>query len=191
MAAVVTGTLNVPSAVALLIRGGVLVYPTEAVWGLGCIPFDGEAVHRLLAIKRRPVEKGLILVGATAVQFDAVADWGALDAAQRARIDASWPGPNTWVVPARASAPGWITGGRGDIALRVSAHPVVAALCARLGGPLVSTSANLSGEAPAHDRDALSPALLALVDGLCDGETGGRAAPTTIRDARSGDVLRD
>jgi L-threonylcarbamoyladenylate synthase len=184
------GDLNVATAVAVLIRGGVLAYPTEAVWGLGCIPFDGEAVHRLLAIKRRPVEKGLILVASDAAQFDAVADWSALDAAQRARVDAGWPGPNTWVVPARATAPTWITGGRADIALRVSAHPVVAALCARLGGPLVSTSANLGGEPPARHREALSPALLALVEGMCDGETGGDAAPTTIRDARSGAVLR-
>jgi L-threonylcarbamoyladenylate synthase len=186
-----TGELNIASAVALLIRGGVLAYPTEAVWGLGCIPFDGEAVHRLLAIKRRPVEKGLILVGATAAQFDAVVDWAALDAAQRARIDASWPGPHTWVVPAKASAPTWITGGRADIAVRVSAHPMVAALCARLGGPLVSTSANLSGEPAVRRRHDLSPALLALVDGVCEGETGGRATPTSIRDARSGAVLRD
>jgi L-threonylcarbamoyladenylate synthase len=185
------GTLNIASAVALLIRGGVLAYPTEAVWGLGCIPFDGEAVHRLLAIKRRPVEKGLILVAADIAQFDAVADWAALGDAQRARVEAGWPGPNTWVVPARTSAPAWITGGRADIALRVSAHPGVAALCTRLGGPLVSTSANLTGEPPARRREDLSPALLALVDGVCEGETGGHSAPTTIRDACSGAVLRD
>ncbi|WP_133478433.1 L-threonylcarbamoyladenylate synthase [Cognatilysobacter segetis] len=185
------GTLNIASAVALLIRGGVLAYPTEAVWGLGCIPFDGEAVHRLLAIKRRPVEKGLILVGARASQFDGVVDWSALDAAQRARVEAGWPGPHTWVVPAKASTPAWITGGRADVAVRVSAHPVVAALCTRLGGPIVSTSANLTGEPPARRRDELSPALRALVDGVCEGETGGLATPTPIRDARSGDVLRD
>ena len=186
-----TDGLNIASAVALLIRGGVLAYPTEAVWGLGCIPFDGEAVHRLLAIKRRPVDKGLILVGATSTQFDAVVDWPSLDPVQRARVEADWPGPHTWVVPAKASAPPWITGGRADIAVRVSAHPVVAALCTRLGGPIVSTSANLTGEPPARQRAALSPALLALVDGVCEGETGGLAAPTTIRDARSGAVLRD
>ncbi|TZF84258.1 L-threonylcarbamoyladenylate synthase, partial [Cognatilysobacter lacus] len=125
--------LNIATAVAVLIRGGVLAYPTEAVWGLGCIPFDGEAVHRLLAIKRRPVGKGLILVGSDAAQFDAVVDWSALDARALGRVRASWPGPNTWVLPARTSAPAWITGGRDDIAVRVSAHPVVAALCSRLG----------------------------------------------------------
>ncbi|GAB6196798.1 L-threonylcarbamoyladenylate synthase type 1 TsaC [Lysobacter xanthus] len=187
----VTGALNVPTAVAVLIRGGVIAYPTEGVWGLGCIPFDGEAVHRLLAIKRRPVDKGLILVAAEAAQFDAVADWAALDAASLERVRASWPGPHTWIVPAGAAAPAWITGGRGSLALRVSAHPVVAALCRRLGGPLVSTSANLAGEpAPRLARD-LSPALLALVDGVCDGETGGLAQPTPIRDARNGAALRD
>ncbi|GAB2503756.1 L-threonylcarbamoyladenylate synthase [Lysobacter humi (ex Lee et al. 2017)] len=186
-----TEDLNVPTAVAVLIRGGVLAYPTEAVWGLGCIPFDGEAVHRLLAIKRRPVDKGLILVAAATDQLDAVVDWSALDDTARGRVAASWPGPHTWVVPATTAAPPWVTGGRPDIAVRVSAHPVVAELCARLGGPIVSTSANLTGEPPAFRRGELSEALLALADGVCAGETGGLAAPTPIRVARTGDVLRE
>ena len=183
--------LNLPTSVALLIRGGVLAYPTEAVWGLGCIPFDGEAVHRLLAIKRRPVGKGLILVAADVAQLEAVVDWGALPEARRAAVLSTWPGPHTWVVPASTAAPPWITGGRAGVAVRVSAHPVVAALCTRLGGPIVSTSANLAGEPPAFRREDLSLALLGLVDGLCDGETGGLAAPTPIRDALGGVVLRD
>lgn len=184
------GDLNIATSVALLIRGGVLAYPTESVWGMGCIPFDGEAVHRLLAIKRRPVEKGLILVAAEAAQLDAVVDWAALDGARRAEVEAGWPGPATWVVPSTLATPAWIRGAHEGVAVRVSAHPVVAALCRRLGGPLVSTSANLSGEPPAHDRASLSPVLLALVDGVCAGETEGLAGPTPIRDARTGAVLR-
>ncbi|MGY4517416.1 Sua5/YciO/YrdC/YwlC family protein [Lysobacter sp. HA18] len=183
--------LNIATAVAVLIRGGVIAYPTEGVWGLGCIPFDGEAVHRLLAIKRRPVEKGLIVVGADASQFDALVDWTALDGDSRDRALASWPGPHTWVVPASTAAPAWITGGRDSIAVRASSHPVVVALCTRLGGPLVSTSANLTGEQPARDRSGLSSALIALLDGVCEGETGGRDAPTPIRDARTGAAIRD
>ena len=182
--------LNIASSVALLIRGGVLAYPTEAVWGLGCIPFDGEAVHRLLAIKRRPVEKGLILVAADVAQFDSVVDWSTLDPARLAPVEASWPGPATWVLPASAATPAWIRGAHAGVAVRVSAHPVVAALCRRLGGPLVSTSANLAGAPPAFERTALSPALQALVDGVCAGETGGMAAPTPIRDAGTGAVVR-
>lgn len=182
--------LNIASAVAVLHRGGVLAYPTEAVWGLGCSPFDGEAVHRLLAIKRRPVEKGLILVGAEPAQFDSLVDWNALADDRRAAVRASWPGPSTWIVPATVAVPHWITGGHAGLAVRVSAHPVVAELCRRFGGPVVSTSANLGGEPPAFTRAALSPALLALVDGLCAGETGGLDAPTAIRDAATGQVLR-
>ena len=185
-----TDALNIPSSVALLIRGGVLAYPTEAVWGLGCIPFDAEAVHRLLAIKRRPVDKGLILVAADPEQLAPVVDWAALPEARREAVQGSWPGPHTWVVPAGAAVPAWISGGRDGVAVRVSAHPVVAGLCRRLGGPIVSTSANLTGEPPAFRRDELSPALLALVDGVCEGETGGLAAPTAIRDARTGEVIR-
>lgn len=184
------GDLNIPSAAALLVRGGVLAYPTEAVWGLGCAPFDGEAVHRLLAIKRRPVGKGLILVADEVDRFDALVDWTALADARRAAVRATWPGPATWVLPATRAVPSWIRGERDGVAVRVSAHPTVAALCARFGGPVVSTSANLAGAPPAVRRADLDPVLLALVDGICQGETGGLGAPTPIRDGATGAVLR-
>lgn len=186
-----TGALNEASAAALLRRGGVLAYPTEAVWGLGCMPFDAEAVHRLLAIKQRAPSKGLILVAHDAAVFEPLVDWAALPADRRDAVLASWPGPATWVLPATLGAPDWITGGHRGIALRVTGHPVAAGLCARLGGPIVSTSANRGGHPPAFRRAQLDPAVEALVDGLVDGETGGLAAPTAIRDALTGAVLRD
>ena len=114
----------------------------------------------------------------------------ALTHAQRASVRESWPGPNTWVVPASADAPRWITGDHAGIAVRVSAHPDVIALCMAFHGAIVSTSANLSGKPAVHARDALDPRLLDRVDGVLDGETGGREAPSLIRDARSGAVLR-
>jgi L-threonylcarbamoyladenylate synthase len=76
------------------------------------------------------------------------------------------------------------------VAVRVSDHPVVIALCEAFGAPLVSTSANLAGEPPAFSRVALDPQLLAHLDGVTEGETGGLSAPTAIRDALSGFVLR-
>ncbi|WP_119717026.1 Sua5/YciO/YrdC/YwlC family protein [Cognatilysobacter tabacisoli] len=176
--------------VAALRHGGVVAYPTEGVWGLGCDPFDEAAVLRLLAIKQRPVDKGLILIAGDAAQLDALVDWPALERAQRDAVDASWPGPNTWVVPVTARVPRWITGAHDTLAVRVSAHPEVVALCAAFGGALVSTSANLTGAPSAVTRAELDPALLARVDAVAPGETGGRNAPSVIRDARSGDVLR-
>ncbi|MFC5570293.1 L-threonylcarbamoyladenylate synthase [Lysobacter yangpyeongensis] len=183
-------TLSISESVAALGRGGVIAYPTEAVWGLGCDPFNEAAVRRLLAIKQREVDKGLILVAAGRAQFEGLIDWNALPPERRALVEASWPGANTWIVPATARMPRWITGAHAGVAVRVSAHPLVAQLCTRFAMPIVSTSANLAGQPPAFRRDALDPALLSQLDGVCDGETGGLAAPTPIRDALTGNVLR-
>jgi L-threonylcarbamoyladenylate synthase len=183
--------LSAIEAAALLRRGGIVACPTEAVWGLGCDPFDEAAVLRLLAMKQRAVDKGLILVAAAPSQFDGLVEWSALPQARREAVLATWPGPHTWIVPATARVPRWITGAHADVAVRTSAHPVVAALCEAFGGSLVSTSANRAGAPPPHDLAALDPALRAALDGIVEGETGALSQPTRILDARSGDVLRD
>jgi len=180
-----------PDAAAALMRaGGVLAYPTEAVWGLGCDPFSEPAVARLLAIKQRPVDKGVILVGASLAQFDGLLDWNALPPDRTDIVQRQWPGPRTWIVPATPRVPAWITGTHSGVAVRVSDHPGVVALCRAFDGPVVSTSANLAGEPPAFTLDALSPDVLAQVDGVMAGETGGLRAPTAIRDALTGGELR-
>ena len=176
--------------VATLRRGGVIAYPTEAVWGLGCDPFDEAAVMRLLAIKQREVGKGLILIAGALPQLEGLLDWSALPAARRDAVLASWPGPNTWIVPATPRVPRWVTGDHAGIAVRVTAHPLVVALTEAYGAALVSTSANLSGRPPAFSRGDLDPELLAGLDALAPGETDGHTAPSTIRDARSGELLR-
>lgn len=183
-------TCAVEEAVAALRRGGVVAYPTEAVWGLGCDPRDEAATLRLLALKQREVEKGLILIAADEAQLAPFIDMTALDSAQCAEVRASWPGPHTWIVPASAGAPRWITGAHAGIAVRVSAHPVVVELCEAFGGALVSTSANRAGEPAAHTIGALDSRIVDAVDAVACGETGGLLRPTDIRDARSGAVLR-
>ena len=185
-----TARSSIAEVVAALRRGGVVAYPTEAVWGLGCDPRDETATLRLLVLKQREVDKGLILIAADEAQLAPSIDMDALDAAQRATVRASWPGPHTWVMPAAADAPAWITGGRDSIAVRISAHPVVTALCEGFGGALVSTSANRGGEPPAYTRGELDPLLDDAIDGIVAGETGGLAQPTPIRVALDGSVLR-
>jgi len=182
--------LPVADAAALLQRGGVVAYPTEAVWGLGCDPFDEAAVLRLLALKQRPVDKGLILVAGALEQFDGLLDWEALPTDRRETVYASWPGPHTWIVPASGRVPHWITGAHDGVAARVSVHPVVVALCAAFGGVLVSTSANPAGAPPPTAFAQFDPGLLAAVDGVVDGQTGDLDRPTGIRDARTGATLR-
>ncbi len=184
-------TLSLADAVATLHQGGVIAYPTEAVWGLGCDPRQRAAVLRLLEIKRRPIDKGVIVV---ASGLDALRPWldlEALPAERLAAVQTTWPGPHTWVLPASEHAPDWITGRHRGIAVRISAHPLVEQLCRAWDAPLVSTSANLAGDPPARSRSELAEELLRTIDGVLDGATGGLAQPTQIRVALTGDVLRD
>lgn len=181
------GNWRVHQAARVVRRGGVIAYPTEAVWGLGCDPWDSDAVYRLLALKERPVEKGLILVADDIDQFDFLLD----DLPERwlDRLSGSWPGPNTWLVPHRDRLPEWITGRHDSVALRVTDHPLVARLCA-LTGPLVSTSANPAGRPSARSRLRVQQYFSDQLDGVLGGSLGGRRNPSTIRDVRNGEVIR-
>lgn len=174
-------------AVQALRAGQVIAYPTEAVWGLGCDPFHEAAVQQVLALKERSEAKGLILIAADLAQVE---PWlAALTPAQRAAVLATWPGPYTWVVPA-PQAPRWLRGEHASLAVRVSAHPGVQALCRAWGGPLVSTSANKSGEPPAPDEATLRRLFGAGLGYILPGSLGGDAKPSEIRDAVTGAVLR-
>lgn len=180
--------LALAQAARVLAVGGIVAYPTEAVYGLGCDPLDFDAVARLLALKRRPVEKGVILIAASLAQLE---PWLLpLDAAQRARIGDTWPGPNTWLVPCRRSTPYWLRGAHDTLAVRVTAHPLAAALCTAFGGAIVSTSANRAGRPPARSALAVRSRLGGEVDLVLNGALGGQARPTTIRSLATGEVVR-
>ncbi|MBE7374010.1 L-threonylcarbamoyladenylate synthase [Pseudomonas lopnurensis] len=181
------GSWRVQQVARVVRAGGVIAYPTEAVWGLGCDPWEEEAVLRLLALKERPVEKGLILVADRIEQFDFLLD----DLPERwlDRLASSWPGPNTWLVPHRDRLPEWISGRHDSVALRVTDHPLVARLCA-LTGPLVSTSANPAGRPAARSRLRVEQYFPQQLDAVFNGPLGGRRNPSTIRDLRSGEIIR-
>jgi len=174
-------------AAASVEAGGGVAYPPEAVFGRGCDPLDERAVLRLLALKRRPWSKGLILVAAAWRQF--LPYLRRSDSAMRARLRATWPGPVTWVVPAGRETPEWIRGRHAGVALRVSAHPCIRALCLRTG-PLVSTSANPRRCPPALTARRVRAYFGDRLDYLLAGALGQLSAPTEIREAASGAVLR-
>lgn len=178
-------------AAAALRAGGVVAYPTEAVYGLGCDPHNENAFTRLFELKQRPPTQGVLLIGA---DFDQVAPYiamAAVPAETLRRIKATWPGPHTWIFPRAANAPPWISGAHAGIALRVTAHPPAAALCRAFGGALVSTSANRHGQAPARDAVAVRTAFGDALAYILDGQTGGLERPTPIRDAISGQTIRN
>ncbi|MES9966517.1 MAG: L-threonylcarbamoyladenylate synthase [Sedimenticola sp.] len=169
-------------------RGGLLAYPTEAVFGLGCDPLDAQAVHRILKLKQRPVEKGLILIAADFEQLRPFVR--TVDDQTMQRVFDSWPGPNTWLLPAAEDLPYWLKGEHATLAVRVTAHPVAAALCHACGSPLVSTSANLAGHPPARTPLAVQRSLGDGIDMLIHAPVGEQAQPSTITDALSGRVIR-
>lgn len=180
-------SLHLRRAVQALRAGQVIAYPTEAVWGLGCDPFDERAVRHLLELKQRSEAKGLIIIAADTAQ---ILPWlEGLTARQTEAVLGTWPGPFTWVVPA-PGAPAWLRGQHASLALRVSAHPGVQALCRAWGGPLVSTSANLSGKPPARNTIELRRQFGDGLGYILPGRLGGDPKPSEIRDAVSGVVLR-
>lgn len=170
-------------------EGQVFAYPTEAVYGLGCDPDNQAAVEKLLALKNRPVEKGLILIAKTYSQLLPYVNDAAIPMDRRAEIFSSWPGPVTWLLPKSASAPDWVTGGSDLIAVRVTAHVGVQALCETVNKAIVSTSANISGQPPALNPEDIQgqfgDQLL-----IIDGELGGQQNPSTIRHGLTGEILR-
>lgn len=177
-------------AIEALKQGQLIAYPTEAVFGIGCDPDSEQAVLRLLELKQRPIEKGLILVAASLEQLEAYVDFSALTEQQRHTVMASWPGPNTWVMPKKASTPGWLTGQFETLAVRVSAHPQVQALCLAYGKPIVSTSANLTGHPPGRSKADVEQELGERLAYVVAGEVDLNANPTQIRDAQTGQVIR-
>lgn len=184
-----TVTIN-PKVIADLHLGAVIAYPTEAVYGLGCDPDNQQAVLNLLAIKQRPLAKGLILIAANYQQVLPYIDDSLFTPQQHDQIQASWPGPTTWVMPAAASTPTWLTGDFSSIAVRVSAHPVVQQLCHAFAKPLVSTSANLSGQAAIVDKQILQQQMADKVAHIVSGQPDRHLQPSKIIDALSGVVYR-
>ncbi|HEY4291818.1 L-threonylcarbamoyladenylate synthase [Luteibacter sp.] len=181
---------TVDAAATVLRDGGVLAYPTEAVFGLGCDPHDRHAFERVFALKGRPSTQGVLLIAATFEQIERYIDLALVPGGVLEQVRASWPGPNTWVFPRSAHVPDWIVGAHAGIALRVTAHGPAAALCRAFGRPLVSTSANPHGEPPARDLATLERYFGDRLDATLDAPLGGLDRPTVIRDALSGVMIR-
>lgn len=178
---------DIDSAVVVLQRGGVVAHACEGVWGLACDPFNEQAVRRVLAIKKRPIEKGLILIGSSVRDFEA--ELSSLNPQQHERIVSSWPGPETWIVTS-TRFPRWITGGRTSVAVRVPGIEQARTLAESFGGTLVSTSANVAGQEPATTEQEVEDSLGRDVNFVLQGSVSGRYGPSRIRDAVTGEVIR-
>jgi len=177
--------LSIARAADILLGGGVVAYPTEGVFGLGCMPDDPDAVVRVLGIKRRDPSKGLILIASSREQLRA---W--IDADPDALPDPDPDRPTTWIAPASDNVSRLVKGNNTGIAVRLTSNPVAAALCDAADSALVSTSANVAGEPVARNRYVLRRKFSACVDYIVPGDCGPSSGPSEIRDLETGEVLR-
>ena len=171
--------------IAPLQQGGVIAYPTEAVFGLGCDPLNEAAVMHLLDLKQRSVDKGLILIAA---DFSQVSPFLQPISPQQQAF--TLPSDTTWIFPAKDDAPKWLTGRFNSLAIRISQHEPVRQLCQQFASALVSTSANLSGEPPAKTTVEVVAQFDQRLAGIFDAPVGNLAKPTQIRDSLTGEVIR-
>ncbi len=169
-------------------RGGLIAYPTESCYGLGCDPRNARAVSRLLRLKGRPKAKGLILIAGSIEQLTPFL--APLPSNAGERFQAYWPGPVTLLLAAARHCPRWLTGKHEKLAVRVTAHGVAARLCNALGMALVSTSANRSRHQSLKTARACRHAFGAEVVVL-PGRIGTRRRPSTILDPDRNERVRD
>ena len=181
--------LDLQVACIHLSEGNIIAYPTEAVWGLGCDPNNQTAVAKLLELKKRPVEKGLILVAAHQSQISDLLK--PLSNRQKELLQNTWAHPVTWIIPDSLNLiPHWIKGSNTSVAIRISSHPVVQGLCSQFGGPVVSTSANIAGGAETRSRSMVEEQFGSNVAYIVEGNLGDEPRPSEIRDLVSLEILR-
>lgn len=179
-------SIPIQRAARIVRAGGVIAYPTEGVFGLGCDPSDGEAVARILAIKRRDPAMGLVIIAATPQQLEGWIDRESIDTAEALQRGDGI----TWIAPADTGVPYWIRGDHDGVAVRITTHPIAAALCTAADTTLVSTSANVHGRLPTRSRFVLRRNFGDLVDYIVPGDCGDAEGPSEIRVLGSGRVVR-
>lgn len=182
---------QIDQASKILAQGGVIAYPTEAVYGLGCDPTNESSIKKILQLKQREKEKGLILV---AENFEQLKPYlkPLEDKIEKKLLD-SWHNSSsaiTWLVPVKETTSDYLTGQFSTIAVRVSHHPVVKKLCHKFNGAIVSTSANISTQEAARTSQQVKQIFENEIDFIVEGETDINANPSEIRDAISDKIIR-
>jgi len=172
-------------AAAIILQGGVVIYPTETVYGLGCDPADPAAARRICLIKGRG-DKPLPLACADAEAARRVVQFSPAAERVAARF---WPGPLMIVLPARVRYSPWVTRGASTLGVRVPGNAVARRLAELSGGVIVSTSANRSGEPPPATAKEAADRIGGEVDLILDGGPSPLTRPSTVLDL-SGEGVR-
>ena len=174
-------------AITCLKSGGIIAYPTEAVYGIGCDPYNKDSVKKITQIKKRESSKSYILVASELSQLSNLININSLSE----EVLSSWPGHNTWLIKPKKNIPPWLMDNEnGLIAIRVSSHPEIVELCQFFGNPIISTSANISGNKVLKNHHDVERALGSYLDYLVLGNVGEYSEPSIIKDMKTGKAIR-
>lgn len=163
-------------AAQIVRNGGVIAYPTDTVYGLGCDPYNIDAVEKINAIKQRPANKHFILLASSIEQIRPLIQ---LKKAQE-KLITDTDSPTSWVVDAAPYAPGWLVDDNNSLTVRISSHENIVHLCRILAHPLISTSANISGKKPADNAIKLHQYFHNKVDKILISNTKQPGKPSKI-----------
>ena len=184
-------TADIVQAVKVLHEGGIIAYPTEAVYGLGCDPKNLSAVKKILDLKQRNKEKGLILIASNFEQLKSYIS--PLEKTIEDKMLDSWQEHRsaiTWLVPVDKDVSMYLKGQFDTLAVRVSHHPVVKELCENFSGAIISTSANIATQEAARTAEEVKQIFDDKIDFIIEGETDVNVQPSEIRDALTDEIIR-
>lgn len=167
--------------------GAIFGYPTDTIWGFGCHPLIADSVFRILQIKNRSPDKGLILLSS---RLEYCAPYLDADPEQLKPIRLPCAQPTSWLVPASAFCPPWIRGNFPTVAIRITDHPLLQVLCDRLETPIVSTSANRAGRTTVRNSLQLRKQFAEELDFIVTGFATGSGRPSEIKSLGSGISVR-
>ena len=176
--------INTSDASDIIKNGGIVIYPTEGIYGIGCDPYNKHSVEKIFQIKGRDYDKRFILISSQ-VEFltDIIDTYVALDERLKSKDFV------TWIVPANDSCPSWLKSDAG-VAVRITQHPVVKDLCNKLGSPIISTSANYANQEYINDISIIEKLFDGKVSCIVNGKLGNKKKPSTVRDIISNELLR-
>ena len=180
--------LQIQKTVNAIRKGGVIAYATEAVYGLGCDPDNAQAIQKIVDLKARDAKQGFILIASQVSQLEKYL--GELSSQERELLEKNWPEPTTLIVTANESVSELITGGRNTVAVRITTHPDTKKLCEALKHPLISTSANRSGQPAITHAWQIQEQFSDSINYLYPSTIGDASKPSTIIDASTGKILR-
>jgi len=182
--------LSIFSGVNAIREGKVIVYPTESVYGFGCDPMQPQAIEKIIALKKRPSHKGFILIISHISQLDLYLDKDKVTERNWGVVEKSWPGPVTWILPAKKDVNDFLLGPNQTIAIRMTAHPISKALCDEMNGAIVSTSVNRSEQAPIKQPEIIQSQFSGNISGIVAGDLGTQSKPSWVIDFATQSVLR-